>query len=143
MLQVTGPKRRCRVSQWRSRLPTHSSVSLPGPARPAQDLRHDAGDPRAAITLDNLIRMDSGLALEESDSGFDPVSRMLYLEHDMAAFAEAGQVGVKPGTAWNYTSANTLTLDTVTVQTGNGQAGIYVRDLLHSAKPHRIPCTPS
>ena len=97
---------------------------------------HGAGDPRAAITLDNLIRMDSGLALEESDSGFDPVSRMLYLEDDMAAFAEAGQVGVTPGTAWDYTSANTLIISAIIRDAiGGGQADYlrFARDELFAA----------
>ncbi len=88
---------------------------------------HGPNDPRAAITLDNLLRMASGLDLEESNSGFDPVSRMLYLENDMAAFAEAGKLSVAPGTAWDYTSADTLILaDIIHKAIGGGQAD-YLR----------------
>ena len=46
-------------------------------------------DPRHPITLDQLLRMTAGLDLDESDSGFDPVSRMLFLEPDMAGYAQA------------------------------------------------------
>jgi hypothetical protein len=35
------------------------------------------GDPRAAITPEHLLRMESGLDASETGSGFDPVSRML------------------------------------------------------------------
>ena len=44
-------------------------------------------DPRRAITLDDLLRMTSGLAIPETDSGLDAVSRMLFTEPDMAGFA--------------------------------------------------------
>ena len=74
---------------------------------------HAANDPRAAITIDHLLRMESGLALAETGSGFDPVSRMLYLENDMAAFAETGTLESAPGTKWDYTSANTLILSRI------------------------------
>lgn len=65
-------------------------------------------DPRHAITLDELLRMTSGLNLEESGSGFDPVSRMLFLERDMAGFAARANLKAKPGETWEYTSGNTL-----------------------------------
>ncbi|MFM9862528.1 MAG: serine hydrolase domain-containing protein [Micropepsaceae bacterium] len=87
----------------------------------------NANDPRATITLDNLIRMASGLALEETGSGFDPVSRMLYVENDMAAYAHTGTLATAPGTRFDYTSANTLIVaDIVKRAIGGGQAG-YVR----------------
>jgi CubicO group peptidase (beta-lactamase class C family) len=66
------------------------------------------GDPRHSITLDQLLRMTSGLRLEESDSGFDPVSRMLFCEPDMAAYAEKARLKAVPGSTWEYTSGNTL-----------------------------------
>jgi CubicO group peptidase (beta-lactamase class C family) len=65
-------------------------------------------DPRHSITLDQLLRMASGLNLEESDSGFDPVSRMMFSERDMAAYAEKAKLKSKPGQTWEYTSGNTL-----------------------------------
>jgi len=65
-------------------------------------------DPRHVITPDQLMRMTSGLNLDENDSGDDPVSRMLFSEHDMAAFAEQARLKAKPGQVWEYTSGNTL-----------------------------------
>lgn len=66
------------------------------------------GDGRHAITLDELLRMTSGLDLPEKDSGFDPISRMLFIEPDMAAYAEQAALSAKPGATWEYTSGNTL-----------------------------------
>jgi CubicO group peptidase (beta-lactamase class C family) len=68
------------------------------------------GDPRHAITLDELSRMTSGLDFPEDDSGFDPVSNMLFLQKDMAAFAADAPLRNPPGTRWEYTSGNTLIL---------------------------------
>ena len=68
------------------------------------------GDPRHAITLEQLSRMTSGLDLTEDSSGFDPVSDMLLLRRDMAGFAAHAQLREPPGTQWAYTSGNTLVL---------------------------------
>jgi CubicO group peptidase (beta-lactamase class C family) len=65
-------------------------------------------DPRHAITLDNLLRMTSGLAISESDSGLDAVSRMLFTEPDMAGFAAQSRLEHKPGEVYEYSSGNTL-----------------------------------
>lgn len=72
-----------------------------------------AGDPRGAITVDNLLRMDSGLAAEETGSGFDPTSRMLYAEPDMADFAARSKLKHAPGAVWEYQSPNTLLLSKI------------------------------
>jgi CubicO group peptidase (beta-lactamase class C family) len=66
------------------------------------------GDPRHAITLDNLLRMTSGLAIAQTGSGFDPASRMLYTERDMAGFAERAPLQRTPGTQMAYSDASTL-----------------------------------
>jgi hypothetical protein len=66
------------------------------------------GDPRAAITLDDLLRMRSGLAFAEVYS--DPLSdvtKMLFSAEDAAGFAAAKGLRVPPGTAWAYASGTT------------------------------------
>ena len=82
----------------------------------------DPADPRHNITIDHLLRMTSGLALEESDSGFDPVSRMLFVEPDMAGFAEHARLKATPGTTWEYTSGNTLILSRIVRDAVGGRA---------------------
>lgn len=79
-------------------------------------------DPRHAITIDELMRMSSGLAIEESDSGLDPVSRMLFLEPDMAGFAARARLKAAPGTQWEYTSGNTLLLSRIIRDAVGGRA---------------------
>jgi CubicO group peptidase (beta-lactamase class C family) len=82
----------------------------------------NASDPRHDITIDQLLRMSSGLAMEESDSGFDPVSRMLFLEPDMAGFAERSRLKAAPGTTWEYTSGNALILSRIIRDAVGGHA---------------------
>jgi len=61
------------------------------------------GDPRGAITYDQLLRMTSGLEffsnylLPWSDS-----LRMLFASSDVAAFAAAKELVHPPGTVWSY-----------------------------------------
>jgi CubicO group peptidase (beta-lactamase class C family) len=83
---------------------------------------NNPSDPRHAITIDQLLRMTSGLALEESDTGFDPVSRMLFLESDMAGFAERARLEAAPGSKWEYTSGNTLILSRIIRDAVGGHA---------------------
>jgi CubicO group peptidase (beta-lactamase class C family) len=92
----------------------HLDTPAPVPAWAA------TGDPRQAITLDNLLRMTSGLAIPETDAGFDQDSRMLFTEPDMAAFAARAPLQVKPGTVWSYTSGNTLLAARIVTDTVGG-----------------------
>ncbi len=59
-----------------------TSPSLPAPVAEWRT----ASDPRREIEMEHLMRMTSGLALDETNSGFDPSSQM-YLYGDMAGFA--------------------------------------------------------
>lgn len=79
-------------------------------------------DPRRKITLEDLLRMRSGLAAEETGSGFDPVSDMEFLNSDMAAFAASHHLKRPVGSTWEYTSANTLILDRFIGQKVDGGA---------------------
>jgi CubicO group peptidase (beta-lactamase class C family) len=83
----------------------------------------DPGDPRHAITLDQLLRMTSGLALAETDSGFDPVSQMLFLHaDDMATYAEQASLKERPGAHWEYSSGNTLIASAILRNAVGGRA---------------------
>lgn len=84
-------------------------------------------DPRHGITLDQLSRMTSGLDLTEDDSGFDPVSTMLFQRRDMAAYAASAALRVRPGTQWDYTSGNTLILSGVLRDSVGGGAPGMIR----------------
>lgn len=84
-------------------------------------------DPRRAITLDQLIRMTSGLDLTEDESGFDPVSRMLFIEPDMAGFAEQAKLKIQPGSQWEYTSGNTLIVSAIIRDLVGGHASDVLR----------------
>jgi CubicO group peptidase (beta-lactamase class C family) len=68
-----------------------------------------ATDPRREIEVVHLMRMTSGLALDETGSGFDP-SNLMYLYDDMAGFAAQAPMIAAPGTRWYYSSATTQLL---------------------------------
>jgi CubicO group peptidase (beta-lactamase class C family) len=85
----------------------------------------DPGDPRHEITLDQLLRMRSGLDLGNSldatpSSLCNPSNRMLFLESDMAKFAECAALDARPGTLWNYSDGNYLIVSRVIRDTVGG-----------------------
>jgi CubicO group peptidase (beta-lactamase class C family) len=82
----------------------------------------DPSDPRHAITVEQLMRMTSGLALDETNSGFDPASRMLFTEPDMAGFAQSAALAAPPGTRYHYSSPSTLILSRVIRDAVGGRA---------------------
>ena len=83
----------------------------------------DPGDARHLITIEQLMRMTSGLDLDEEGMGFaDPSNQMLYLARDMADFAEHAQLSAPPGTRWAYSSASTHLLARVIRDRTGGQA---------------------
>ena len=66
------------------------------------------GDPRGAITLNELMRMTSGLAFDESyDNDLSDVSQMLFVQGNAAAFAASKPLAHPPGTVWSYSSGTT------------------------------------
>jgi CubicO group peptidase (beta-lactamase class C family) len=69
-----------------------------------------ATDPRREIEVEHLLRMTTGLALDETNSGFDPSSQMVYLHDDMAGFAVKAEMIAPPGTRWAYSSPTTQLL---------------------------------
>ena len=74
----------------------------------------DPEDPRRRISLDQLLRMNSGLAFEESTGALNSdLVRMLTQEADMAGFAARQPLIKKPGKAWNYSSGTTNILSRI------------------------------
>ncbi len=69
-----------------------------------------ATDPRREIEVEHLMRMTTGLALDETNTGYDPSSQMLYLYNDMAGFAVQAPLIAPPGTRWAYSGASTQIL---------------------------------
>ena len=86
------PRRRCSAGRWprpsrrRSSAPSSPRARWPWPTRACS-----AGwtDGRAAISVADLMAMSSGLEFNEDYGDVTDVTRMLYLEPDMAAFAAA------------------------------------------------------
>lgn len=84
------------------------------------------GDPRAAITIEQLMRMTSGLDAAENGAPSDPVAQMEFAQPDMATFAAKRPLKAQPGTQWEYTSANTLVLSRLLgARIGGGAAGMH------------------
>ena len=85
------------------------TIGGPAPIAACSDPR----DPRRTITIDNLLRMSSGLDVGQSLTGdwtsvFDPSSQMEFDMPDMAAFAARARLAAPPGSIWKYTNGNTL-----------------------------------
>jgi CubicO group peptidase (beta-lactamase class C family) len=64
-------------------------------------------DPRHEIEVEHLMRMTTGLALDETNSGFDPGSQIVYLHNDMAGVAVKAAMIAPPGKRWAYSSPTT------------------------------------
>src|SRR5262249_9872434 len=82
-----------------------TSASLPAPIPEWRNIN----DPRREIEVEHLMRMTSGLDLDETNSGFDPSTRM-YLYEDMSAFAINTKMIAPIGTRFHYSSATTQIL---------------------------------
>ena len=67
-----------------------------------------AGDPRRAVTLDQMLHMSTGLEFVEaySDKPVDTVL-MLYAQPDAAHYAAGKALIHPPGTVWQYSSGTT------------------------------------
>ena len=85
---------------------TQQGLVTPSMPAPIPEWR-TATDPRHEIEVEHLLRMTTGLALDETNSGFDPSSQMVYLHNDMAGFAVKAALVAPPGKRWAYSSPTT------------------------------------
>ena len=86
---------------------TQQGLVTPSMPAPIPEWR---GDLRREIEVEHLLRMTTGLALDETNSGFDPSSQMVYLQDDMAGSVVNAAVVAPPGTRWAYSSPTTQLL---------------------------------
>lgn len=84
-------------------------------------LRPEWTDDRAQISLGDLLRMTSGLEWDEEYELGTPITRMLFAETDMAAFAASRPPAHLPGDFRQYSSGTTnIVCDLLHEQTGLG-----------------------
>ena len=70
-------------------------------------------DQRGDIKLEDLLAMESGLAFNEDYGAVADVTRMLFLEPDMAGFAADQPLVADPGTQFNYSSGTGVMLSRI------------------------------
>jgi len=85
----------------------------------------ELGDPRGDITIDQLLRMSSGLKFDEKYALNSDVTRMLSIEPDAAGFAASKPLVAEPGSAWSYSSGTTNILSGVIRWTVGGYLQEY------------------
>jgi CubicO group peptidase (beta-lactamase class C family) len=79
------------------------------------------GDARREITVEDLLRMSSGLAWDETYGLGTPVTEMLYASRDMGRYAASQPREADPGTVQEYSSGTTNALcDVLQERTGLG-----------------------
>jgi len=91
-------------------------------------------DPRSQITLADLMAMSSGLQFNEGYGAVSDVTRMLYLEPDMANFAASRPLQHTVGSVWSYSSGSAVLVsriaaDAAGTDTAGGAAGVVSRRL--------------
>jgi CubicO group peptidase (beta-lactamase class C family) len=80
------------------------------------------GAGRERIRIADLLAMSSGLAFNEAYGDVSDVTRMLYLETDMAGFARAQPLAHPAGEFWSYSSGTANILSRI-VQDAAGRVG--------------------
>ncbi len=84
-------------------------------------LRPEWTDGRADITIRDLLQMTSGLSWDETYALNTPITRMLYLEHDMGQYVASRPLAHRPGTYQQYSSGSiTLLCSILAKRTGEG-----------------------
>lgn len=91
-------------------------------------LRPEWTDARAEITVEDLLRMTSGLDWDETYDLGTPITEMLYLQGDMAGFAAGRPQSDPVGQRQQYSSGSTNILCSVLLERAGG--GVELTDTL-------------
>ena len=78
---------------------------------------NEKDDPRNAITIDQLLRMSSGIEWEENYGKPSSATRMLFTSHDMGKFTSTLPLEAKPDSLWEYSSGTTNLLSLIIKRT--------------------------
>jgi CubicO group peptidase (beta-lactamase class C family) len=89
-----------------------------------------AGDERAKISVADLMGMSSGLLFNEEYGSVTDVTRMLFLEPDMANFALKKPLDAKTGLKFNYSSGTAVLLSRIWQNALGENAGAYPAEAL-------------
>jgi len=102
-------------------------------------------DPRAAITVENLLRMESGLTFSESytDPEASNVLQMLFGRGrlDTAEYAAGQPLEAEPGTLWHYSSGTANILSGIVRDTIGANSAQEYRDFMAESLFQRIGIT--
>lgn len=105
-------------------------LALEGTVAPQDhDLPQLPGD-KAAITVDDLMRMTSGLSWDETYDLGTPITRMLFMEPDMGSYVASLPVAHAPGAYQQYSSGSTTLLCDVLGEKAGAKADLPRRELL-------------
>jgi CubicO group peptidase (beta-lactamase class C family) len=100
---------------------------------PVPEWQKDAADPRRALRLDDLLRMQSGLRWKEDYEAQDSDAlRMLFLANDYGSVAASQPLAVPPRTEFRYSSGTTNLICRILRTTFADSAGYlaFARDRL-------------
>jgi CubicO group peptidase (beta-lactamase class C family) len=89
------------------------------------------GDPRHAVTIDQLLRMNSGLPFDETDEPVNPMARMWFLQNDMTAFASQQTLAHPPGTAWAYSNVGYVLLSRIAMDAAGAHDAVAAERFIH------------
>jgi CubicO group peptidase (beta-lactamase class C family) len=92
-------------------------------------LRDEWTDDRGRITIDQLMRMTSGLEWDETYALGTPITRMLYLEPDMGGYVAAQPLAHEPGSHLQYSSGSTTLLCRVLLDRTGSRADLLGDEL--------------
>ena len=101
------------------------------PAPIAQWKRGD--DPRQEITIDQLLRMSSGLEWEEEYAGPSTATNMLFKEASMGEYAASFPAEKAPDAEWYYSSGTSNILSMIVRESTAGNYYNFVHQELFSA----------
>lgn len=104
-------------------------LSMTGPAPVAAWA--DPADPHHAISLDDMLRMKSGLDFGQSldqdwTVAFDPTTQMMFARPDTARMAEQAAMNARPGMRFRYSNGNTQLLSRVIRDRAGGDAASVI-----------------